>query len=325
MRFFILCSRLLVLAVAAQAQNPLAPRGFKFVGRKKGVAGGCDAEDVAVILKELETAEKAAEFAAQHLTEYPYFWAFQAPDHPFFQGKDFERAARDLYARMAQVADGFHTEKRFRIECRSDLCLMSGDDTIAATQESMVRMVLPPQLWLKRPDDPVMAFCGPFFKPSTWLSTLSVESTEKRLQQFRKVLHDNPDAEDLDTKDTILNMRSVGNTRSQIILHELAHTAYVSKPIMEILKPNAMTESITLDHAYEANSCFWTAQGVFDRKTRKVPDPLAGAKLAAENAESWGLVAMGIYMSSQLQIQQIPIPGVPNYAWAHTDKVKKPI
>lgn len=237
MRFFSFFHHLLLSLIVWQAQAQVNPRGFKFTGPKKGVRGGCSAEDVSIILKELEIAQEAAETTIRHLTNYPYFEAFQSPNHPYFQGKNFSQAARKLYSRIAHIADGFHLDDKFRVECRSDLCTMSDDDTIAVTMESAIRIILPPTLWLLKPGDPVIAFCEPFFKTKDGGSGVDIVSTELRLQQFREDIErskKNPG-----TKFRSLNMRNVGNMRSQIILHELAHTAYASKPINAVMKPNA--------------------------------------------------------------------------------------
>lgn len=42
---------------------------------------------------------------------------------------------------------------------------------------------------------------------------------------------------------------------------------------------------------------------------------MEGAKRAAMNAESWGLIGMGIYISRELGISKIPIPQVENSEW----------
>ncbi|KAK6215764.1 hypothetical protein QIS74_08783 [Colletotrichum tabaci] len=310
MRFILLIQQLFLIVIAAQIHNQIAPRGFKFVGKKKGVVGGCEAEDVAIILKELEIAQEAAEFAAEHFTEYPYFRAFQAPEHPFFKGKKLERAAKELFTRTAKILDGFHKDNKFRIECRSMLCLVTGGDSAALVWERRKSSRFGPNV-------PVMAFCRDFFE--TPQDATAFTSTVGRLRQFREVLDKNP--EDIDTGSTIVNMSSVGNMRSQIILHELTHTSYVAKPVIELLNRKAETELKTLDdHTYDPLVCYRTARGIFDQKTEKKPDLLEGAKRAAENAESWGLIATGTYMSKQLGIEQIPIPGVPNHEWAYTDK-----
>lgn len=62
--------------------------------------------------------------------------------------------------------------------------------------------------------------------------------------------------------------------------------------------------------------CFYLARGSWDKRTLRKPNPLEGAKRAAMNAESWGLIGMGIYMSRELGISKIPIPWVANSAWA---------
>ncbi|KAK2780450.1 hypothetical protein CKAH01_00394 [Colletotrichum kahawae] len=313
MRFFSLFRHLLLSLIVWQAQAQVNPRGFKFTGPKKGVRGGCSAEDVSIILKELEIAQEAAEATIRHLTNYPYFEAFQSPDHPYFQGKDFTQAARRLYSRIAHIADGFHLDDRFRVECRSDLCTMSDDDTIAVTMESAIRIILPPTLWLLKPGDPVIAFCEPFFKTKDGGSGWDIVSTELRLQQFREDIErskKNPG-----TKFRSLNMRNVGNMRSQIILHELAHTAYASKPINAVMKPNAFGQEPITDYAYSALDCFYLARGMWDMATMRRPNTLEGAKRAAMNAESWGLIGMGIYISRELGISKIPIPQVENSEW----------
>ncbi|KAK6215252.1 hypothetical protein QIS74_08271 [Colletotrichum tabaci] len=241
MIFLSVFQHLTLFLVVWQVQAQVASRGFKFTGRVRG-RGGCSAEDVAVILKELEIAKEAAEAAARHLTNYPYYDAFQSPNHPYFQGKNLTQAARTMYRRIARIADGFHVDDKFRIECRSEVCVMSDDDTIAATVESAMRVILPPSLWLKRPDDAVIAFCEPFFKTKGLGSGTDIVSTELRLQQFKEELDKakkNPDV-----RPDSVNMRNVGNMRSQIVLHELAHTAYASKPIAEALNPKAWVKDL---------------------------------------------------------------------------------
>lgn len=49
--------------------------------------------------------------------------------------------------------------------------------------------------------------------------------------------------------------------------------------------------------------------------TMRRPNTLEGAKRAAMNAESWGLIGMGIYISRELGISKIPIPQVENSEW----------
>ncbi|TQN65381.1 hypothetical protein CSHISOI_10057 [Colletotrichum shisoi] len=229
MIFLSVLQYLTLFLVVRQAQAQVTPRGFKFNSGGKG-RGGCSAEDVAIILKELEIAKEAAEAAARDLTSYPYYYAFQSPNHPYFQGKNLAQAARTMYSRIALMADRFHLDHKFRIECRSELCADEDGDITALTKESIIHAILPPMLWLKRPADPVMAFCEPFFKTEDLGSRKSVVSTELRLQQFKEVLNEakkNPGA-GVDS----VNMDNVAFMRSQVVLHELAHTAYASRPII---------------------------------------------------------------------------------------------
>ncbi|KAK6207975.1 hypothetical protein QIS74_13056 [Colletotrichum tabaci] len=185
-----------------------------FQGEKEGQIGGCNAADVEIILEEIEIAKKAAEFAVEQLTKYPFFQAFQEPNA--FGKKELENAGKEVFTRIAAMLDGFHKDDRFTIECRTERCAKKPKTiAITSTRKDGTR-------------DPVVTFCPKFFETDS--------STQKNLGRYKKAI-----------------------------------------------------------------------------------ERVVGAQKAAENAESWALIASGMYISKQLRIKYIPIQGIEDYRWEDTD------
>ncbi|WQF86822.1 Putative metallopeptidase, catalytic domain superfamily [Colletotrichum destructivum] len=284
---------LLFCSQTGYAQSKLEPRKF-------GNFKGCSEREVAILREEMALAKQAATFAARYLTAYPYFWAFQTPEHPFFQGKNFEQAASELFARMAQSLEAGN----FNIECHSDLCESFDDDDqpLASTDQ-------PAPSQENRNPKAVMAFCEPFFDNDSQKESYEAP-TRRRLEQFRGNPEDN----------NVVNLASLKSTKSQTILHELSHTTFVGWPVLKILSQAGRTDEwwMMSDWAYGPVDCYKLARGVFNHNQGTTPseeDLFRGAFRAADNAESWGLIAIAMLFSNQLGNRQIPIPGIPNRAW----------
>ncbi|TID02040.1 hypothetical protein CH35J_003704 [Colletotrichum higginsianum] len=234
MRLFLLWQQLVLLAIAGQVQSHVSPRTFKFRGEKEGQIGGCNAADVEIILEEIEMAKKAAEFAAEQLTKYPFFQAFQEPKA--FGKKELENAGKEVFTRIAAMLDGFHKDDGFTIECRNERCTENDADTVAIMSTKKDGTL-----------DPILSLCQKFFETDS--------STQKKLEQYKKAM-----------------------------------------------------------------DCYRMARGYHDVFTKilKSPERVRGARKAAENAESWALIASGMYMSKQLRIKQIPIQGIADWMWEDT-------
>ncbi|KAK1987222.1 hypothetical protein LZ30DRAFT_580563 [Colletotrichum cereale] len=287
MLIFLLSQSLLLFSNTGYALSETKPRDF-------GNFKGCEQWKVAILREEMAFAKQAATFAARHLTAYPYFRAFQAPEHPLFQGENFEQAASELFARMAESLE----TGNFDIECGSD-----DDDQILASIEQSA-----PSRENRNPRA-ALVFCEPFFDNDPQKESYEAP-TRQRLEEFKR----NPDDND------VVNLSSLIATKSQTILHELSHSTFVGWPILKILPEADRPDEwwMMSDWAYGPVKCYKIARGVFDNNqgTPSATDLSRGAFRAADNAESWGLIAIAMYFSNQIGNRQIPIPGVPNSAWA---------
>ncbi|WQF75418.1 Putative metallopeptidase, catalytic domain superfamily [Colletotrichum destructivum] len=306
MRLLLLFQQLFLLAIARQVQSHVSPRTFKFKGEKEGQIGGCNAADVKIILEEIEIAKEAAEFAAEQLTKYPFFQAFQEPKA--FGKKELENAGKEVFTRIAAMLDGFHKDDRFTIECRNKRCTEEDADTVAIMSTKKDGIL-----------DPILSFCPKFFETDS--------STQKKLERYKKAMGRNRNY--VERWSGTINMQDLSRTRSVVIMHELTHTPYVAMPIKELLGRKdeenmqvfnilcGLGAFITKDYYYEASDCYRMARGYHNALTKilKSPEWVRGARKAAENAESWALIASGMYMSKQLRIKQIPIQGIEDWMW----------
>ncbi|GJC95848.1 hypothetical protein ColKHC_04674 [Colletotrichum higginsianum] len=212
MRLFLLWQQLVLLAIAGQVQSHVSPRTFKFRGEKEGQIGGCNAADVEIILEEIEMAKKAAEFAAEQLTKYPFFQAFQEPKA--FGKKELENAGKEVFTRIAAMLDGFHKDDGFTIECRNERCTENDADTVAIMSTKKDGTL-----------DPILSLCQKFFETDS--------STQKKLEQYKKAMGRNRNY--VERWSGTINMQDLSHTRSVVIMHELTHTTYVATPIKELL------------------------------------------------------------------------------------------
>ncbi|WQF90233.1 Putative metallopeptidase, catalytic domain superfamily [Colletotrichum destructivum] len=288
MRLFLLLQQLLLLVIARQVQSHVTPRTFK-------IMPGCNAAQTEIILKEIDIAKKAAEFAAEKLTKYPYFHAFQEPTA--FDKKELENTGKEVFTRIAAMLDGFHMDNKFTIRCGGEYCGRVRASSAAVTVTK-----------LDGTTDPIVSFCKLFFEPS-W-------STQDHLERYKKAIGNYPLY--TDRWSGRVNMQDVSNSRANVILHELTHTTYVAMPIKKLLGREAEEELfVTDDIVHNAPLCYKLARGYHDKSMKQVEpsDRKKGARKAAENAENWALIASGMYMSKELGVKQIPIKGIADYKW----------
>ncbi|OBR02245.1 hypothetical protein CH63R_13471 [Colletotrichum higginsianum IMI 349063] len=312
MHFLTLFQHLIISLFIYEAQGLVTSRGFRFTTPKNGQEGGCTPEDIEIIRHELKIVKEAAETAARDVTNYPFFYAFQKPNNAFFKDKQFTKAAREFFLRMARIADESYRGDNFRIHCRIEDCRYMGRGTHAILTESVMRQFVPPVLWLMKPSDPVLAFCEPFF------TGVSGVPTQQRLEQFRQDLKELKEGKVKNLQSTSVNMDKVADTRSKVIMHELSHINYVAKPIIDIVRPNALRKKAMADYVYDVFECYQLANGWWKSGngwTGDMENGVKGVKRAAMNAENWALVGMGTWFSKQLGIKKISIPGARDNHW----------
>ncbi|TDZ68475.1 hypothetical protein CTRI78_v002132 [Colletotrichum trifolii] len=312
MQFLAVFRPLLISLLVCQTQGLITPRGFRFKEPKDGREGGCSAEDIAIIRTELKVVKEAAETAAGNVAGSPFFYAFQKPGNDLFRGKDLAEAARQFYLRMAQLADESYRGNDFRIECRPEECRLRSRDTVAVMTESVLRQFFPPSMWVKKPSDPVLAFCEPFFTGSSGVST------EQRLKELKQDVERLRNGEIRSLAGTSVNMGKVADTRSKVVMHELSHTNFVAEPITDVVRPKASVKKAMLDYMYDVYDCYQLAGGMWKSGSGWMGDQKKGARRAAMNAENWALVGMGTYFAKQLGVEKISIPGAVDGHWGRT-------
>ncbi|KAJ0164159.1 hypothetical protein CTA2_1629 [Colletotrichum tanaceti] len=294
---FLLSQQFLFLVIARQVQGFYTIRASEISGEGDNPIGGCNAAEIEIILEEIKTAHRAAELAAVYLTRYPYFQALQGPS--YFPKNKLEDAGKELFTRITALLSRSNEDDGFIIQCRDSFCERENPPQYALT-------VVPPY----RNEKPIISLCDLFFSTST--------STKSQLSHYETLLSRHSVK---DRWSRFINMEKLSFSRLHVILHELTHTPYVARPLKEVLGEDAdEDEPGTGDFTYGAYLCYRLARGDCDMlysestKPHKL-DCRFGARKAAENADSWALIATGIYASQYLNITQIPIPGISDATW----------
>lgn len=233
-------------------------------------ASACDATKRSIILLEFRFAILMAQTAQENLQSYGFYDTFFSPD--VRNQQDFAEKASKVYETVVSMLDGSAEKFELKITCNNgaDVCQ---DDTTVASMNAYHKTV---------------TICDKFFTDSKIAATAD------------KYAH--PPASIIDAH----------HTRAAVLVHEMTHTKFA----MDAVGPYK-----TRDYAYGWESCKELAEGTFNRgcqeytglqgklcpdKDDSTKEGLCDSKFSALNADTWAVVAAGIFFSHELE-RQIPL------------------
>ncbi|KAH2979057.1 hypothetical protein KXW58_004186 [Aspergillus fumigatus] len=225
---------------------------------------------VAHINPTLRFAILMAQTAQENLQSYGFYDTFFSPD--VRNQQDFAEKASKVYETVVSMLDGSAEKFELKITCNNgaDVCQ---DDTTVASMNAYHKTV---------------TICDKFFTDSKIAATAD------------KYAH--PPASIIDAH----------HTRAAVLVHEMTHTKFA----MDAVGPYK-----TRDYAYGWESCKELAEGTFNRgcqeytglqgklcpdKDDSTKEGLCDSKFSALNADTWAVVAAGIFFSHELE-RQIPL------------------
>ncbi|KAH7380166.1 SGNH hydrolase-type esterase domain-containing protein [Pyrenochaeta sp. MPI-SDFR-AT-0127] len=202
---------------------------------------------------------------------YQNFFAASLRSQPTFKDEIAES-----FTKISNMASGTNQEYIFEVTCKPS------------------KFCSDPSYYAHMGDDrQTMNFCDSFFAP-----TGEIKGTNDRTQDCQS-----------------MTLKEAHRSKAAVLVHEMTHTRYAM-----------LYEDPALDYAYGFTTSYQLALGVFDRscapwiknkKTSKILCPKANGeegvcdeKYSGKNADSFALVAAGIYFSEKCN-RAIPLPPLP--------------
>ena len=239
----------------------------------KGTAAECSSSQKPEILKEFRFAIQMAQAAEDNTQKWGFYDTFFSPD--VRATANFADKASNVYRTIGEMMDGSST---FQIKITCD-----------STAPGCVAQF--PDLASMNAGQKTLNICPRFFNDPEMTATFDKYITRPA------------------------TIREAHHVRSAVILHEMTHTKFSMKSVPDDLAVKAH------DYAYGWEACKELAAGTFNRGCQdykmlkgplcKVPgsdpamDGICEAKFSAANADTWAVIAAGIFFSEHWK-NQIP-------------------
>ncbi|GFF57063.1 mutanase [Aspergillus udagawae] len=233
-------------------------------------ASACDATKRSIILLEFRFAILMAQTAQENLQSYGFYDTFFSPD--VRNQQDFAQKASKVYETVVSMLDGSAENFELKITCNNGADVCQESTTVASMNAHHKTVTI----------------CDKFFTDPRMTATAD------------KYAH--PPASIIDAH----------HTRAAVLVHEMTHTKFAM---------HAVGPYKTRDYAYGWESCKELAEGTFNRgcqvytglqgklcpdKDDSTKEGLCDSKFSARNADTWAVVAAGIFFSHELE-RQIPL------------------